>query len=230
MAEKRKYEPLKIEKKWQEIWDKNDEFEPKDDLSLPKKYILSMFPYPSGRIHMGHVRNYSIGDALARSYRKSGFNVLHPIGFDSFGMPAENAAIKHKIHPKIWTYENIDYMKKELASLGFSFSKKRILATSDPLYTKWEQSFFIKMFEKGLVYRKNAIVNWCEYDQTVLANEQVEDGKCWRCGNDVVQKELPGYYFNITKYASELLEDLKLLEGKWPNQVITMQENWIGRS
>ena len=230
MAEKRKYEPLKIEKKWQEIWDKNEEFEPKDDLSLPKKYILSMFPYPSGRIHMGHVRNYSIGDALARSYRKSGYNVLHPIGFDSFGMPAENAAIKHKIHPKIWTYENIDYMKKELASLGFSFSKKRILATSDPLYTKWEQSFFIKMFEKRLVYRKNAIVNWCEYDQTVLANEQVEDGKCWRCGNDVVQKELPGYYFNITKYASELLEDLKLLEGKWPNQVITMQENWIGRS
>lgn len=138
---------------------------------------------------MGHVRNYSIGDALARYYRKNGFNVLHPIGFDSFGMPAENAAIKHKIHPKKWTYENIDYMKKELSSLGFSFSDRRMLATSDLLYTKWEQSFFIKMFEKGLVYRKSAIVNWCEHDQTVLANEQVEDGCCWRCGNEVVQRE-----------------------------------------
>lgn len=224
------YEPLKIEKKWQEIWVKSGEFEPKDDYSLPKKYILSMFPYPSGRIHMGHVRNYSIGDALARYYRKQGFNVLHPIGFDSFGMPAENAAIQHKIHPKKWTYENIDYMRKELASLGFSFSKTREFATSDPLYTKYEQEFFIKMYEKGLVYRKSAVVNWCEHDQTVLANEQVEDGCCWRCGNEVVQRELPGYYFKITDYADELLNDLKKLEGKWPNQVITMQENWIGKS
>ena len=224
------YEPLKIEKKWQEIWANSGEFEPKDDYNLPKKYILSMFPYPSGRIHMGHVRNYSIGDALARYYRKQGFNVLHPIGFDSFGMPAENAAIKHKIHPKIWTYENIDYMRKELAALGFSFSRNREFATSDPLYTKFEQEFFIKMYEKGLVYRKSAVVNWCEHDQTVLANEQVEDGCCWRCGNEVVQRELPGYYFKITSYADELLSDLKKLEGKWPNQVITMQENWIGKS
>ncbi|MBN7288631.1 MULTISPECIES: leucine--tRNA ligase [Campylobacter] len=230
MAQNSKYEAAKIEKKWQEIWHKNGEFEPKDDYTLPKKYILSMFPYPSGRIHMGHVRNYSIGDALARYYRKNGFNVLHPIGFDSFGMPAENAAIKHKIHPKKWTYENIDYMKKELSSLGFSFSDRRMLATSDLLYTKWEQSFFIKMFEKGLVYRKSAIVNWCEHDQTVLANEQVEDGCCWRCGNEVVQREFPGYYFKITQYAEELLNDLKTLEGKWPNQVIAMQENWIGKS
>lgn len=224
------YEAKKIEKKWQEIWSKNGEFEPKDDYSMPKKYILSMFPYPSGRIHMGHVRNYTIGDAMARYYRNQGFNVLHPIGFDSFGMPAENAAIKHNIHPRVWTYENIDYMIKELDSLGLSFSKKRLLATSDPLYTKWEQEFFIKMYEKGLVYRKNAIVNWCEHDQTVLANEQVEDGKCWRCGHEVIQKNMPGYYLKITDYANELLDDLKTLEGKWPPQVITMQENWIGKS
>ncbi|MDL0087952.1 leucine--tRNA ligase [Campylobacter gastrosuis] len=224
------YNPTQIEKKWQEIWAKNGEFEPKDDYTLPKKYILSMFPYPSGRIHMGHVRNYTIGDALARYYRKQGFNVLHPIGFDSFGMPAENAAIKHKIHPKKWTYENIDYMKNELSALGLSFSKRRELATSDPIYTKWEQEFFIKMFEKGLVYRKSAVVNWCEHDQTVLANEQVEEGCCWRCGNEVVQKELPGYYLKITDYADELLDDLKSLEGRWPSQVLTMQENWIGKS
>ncbi|EPH10278.1 leucyl-tRNA synthetase [Campylobacter ureolyticus ACS-301-V-Sch3b] len=224
------YEAKEIEKKWQEIWLKNGEFEPKDDYSLPKKYILSMFPYPSGKIHMGHVRNYTIGDAMARYYRNQGFNVLHPIGFDSFGMPAENAAIKHNIHPRVWTYENIDYMIKELDSLGLSFSKKRLLATSDPLYTKWEQEFFIKMYEKGLVYRKNAIVNWCEHDKTVLANEQVEDGKCWRCGHEVIQKNMPGYYLKITDYADELLNDLKKLEGKWPPQVITMQENWIGKS
>ncbi|MDY6119761.1 MAG: leucine--tRNA ligase [Campylobacter sputorum] len=224
------YDFKNIEKKWQRIWRENDEFEPKDDYTLPKKYILSMFPYPSGRIHMGHVRNYSIGDALARYYRKKSFNVLHPIGFDSFGMPAENAAIKHKVHPKTWTYENIDYMIKELDSLGFSFSKKRLLAASDPLYTKWEQEFFIKMYEKGLIYRKSSVVNWCENDQTVLANEQVEDGKCWRCSHEVVQKQMPGYYLKITSYANELLEDLKKLKDHWPNQVITMQENWIGKS
>lgn len=224
------YDAKQIEKKWQKFWIKNDGFEPKDDYNLNKKYILSMFPYPSGRIHMGHVRNYTIGDALARYYRKKNFNVLHPIGFDSFGMPAENAAIKHKVHPRVWTYENIDYMIKELDTLGFSFSKKRILATSDPLYTKWEQEFFIKMYEKGLIYRKNSIVNWCEKDQTVLANEQVEDGKCWRCGNEVIQKEMPGYYLKITDYADELLKDLEILQNNWPSQVLTMQENWIGKS
>ncbi|EEU7813948.1 leucine--tRNA ligase [Campylobacter upsaliensis] len=224
------YEASVIEQKWQKIWQESEAFEPKDDFTLPKKYILSMFPYPSGRIHMGHVRNYAIGDTLARYYRKMGFNVLHPIGFDSFGMPAENAAIKHKIHPKTWTYENIAYMKKELFSLGFSFSKKRILATSDPIYTKFEQEFFIKMYEKGLIYTKEARVNWCENDQTVLANEQVEDGKCWRCGHEVVQKVMPGYYVKITAYAEELLKELENLKGKWPTQVLTMQENWIGRS
>lgn len=219
-----------IEYKWQTTWRDSGYSEPKDDHSLPKKYILSMFPYPSGRLHMGHVRNYAIGDALSRYYRNMGFNVLQPMGFDSFGMPAENAAIKHKIHPKKWTYENIEYMIKELDTLGLSFSKNRLLATSDPLYTRWEQEFFIKMYEKGLVYRKSAVVNWCENDQTVLANEQVEDGKCWRCGHDVIQKEMPGYYLKITDYANELLECLKDLDGKWPNQVITMQENWIGKS
>ncbi|TQR33679.1 leucine--tRNA ligase [Campylobacter sp. MIT 99-7217] len=224
------YKAKDIEKKWQEIWLKNKAFEPSKDYTKPKKYILSMFPYPSGRIHMGHVRNYTIGDALARHYRKMGYNVLHPIGFDSFGMPAENAAITHKIHPKIWTYDNIDYMKKELFSLGFSFSRKKILATSDPIYTKFEQEIFIKMLEKGLVYTKEALVNWCETDQTVLANEQVEDGKCWRCGHEVIQKKMPGYYVKITAYAEELLKDLKKLENKWPNQVLIMQENWIGKS
>ena len=224
------YDSKSIELKWQKIWDDERVFEPKDDYSLPKKYILSMFPYPSGRIHMGHVRNYSIGDALSRYYRLRGYNVLQPIGFDSFGMPAENAAIKHGIHPKTWTYENIDYMKNELHRLGFSFSARRMLATSDPLYTRWEQEFFIKLFEKGLIYRKSAVVNWCEHDQTVLANEQVEEGRCWRCGNEVVQKQMPGYYLKITAYAQELLDCLKQLEGKWPAQVLTMQENWIGRS
>nr|WP_315084455.1 leucine--tRNA ligase [uncultured Campylobacter sp.] len=224
------YDSKSIELKWQKIWDEEVIFEPKDDYSLPKKYILSMFPYPSGRIHMGHVRNYSIGDALSRYYRLRGYNVLQPIGFDSFGMPAENAAIKHGIHPKTWTYENIDYMKNELHRLGFSFSARRMLATSDPLYTRWEQEFFIKLFEKGLIYRKSAVVNWCEHDQTVLANEQVEEGRCWRCGNEVVQKQMTGYYLKITAYAQELLDCLKQLEGKWPAQVLTMQENWIGRS
>lgn len=224
------YDSASIEKKWQDIWDKNNEFEPKDDYTLPKKFILSMFPYPSGRIHMGHVRNYTIGDAIARQFRKHGFNVLHPIGFDSFGMPAENAAIKHNIHPRKWTYENIDYMIKELRRLGFSFSKNRMLATSDEIYTKFEQEFFIKMYQNGLIYQKNSIVNWCDNDKTVLANEQVEDGKCWRCGHSVIQKDMPGYYLKITQYAKELLDCLHDLKQHWPNQVLTMQENWIGQS
>jgi leucyl-tRNA synthetase len=224
------YNPIEIEKKWQKIWDESGEFEPQEDKTLDKKYILSMFPYPSGRIHMGHVRNYSIGDALARYYRQQGFNVLHPIGWDSFGMPAENAAIKHKLHPKKWTYENIDYMRKELLSLGLSFSKNREFATSNPEYTKFEQEFLIKMFEEGLLYQKSQTVNWCETCHTVLANEQVVDGCCWRCDNPIIQKEMPGYYIAITKYAEELLEDMKELEAGWPKQVLTMQKNWIGRS
>jgi leucyl-tRNA synthetase len=224
------YNPSEIEAKWQKIWDDEKAFEPDDTLTRKKKYILSMFPFPSGRLHMGHVRNYAIGDALARYYRKQDFNVLHPIGWDAFGMPAENAAIKHGRHPKDWTYSNIDYMRKELNTLGLSFSKTREFATCDELYTKWEQEFVIKMFEEKLLYRESTTVNWCEDCHTVLANEQVEDGCCWRCDNAVELKEMPGYYLDIIRYADDLLDDLKQLEGKWPNQVLTMQENWIGKS
>ncbi|MGL2341706.1 leucine--tRNA ligase [Helicobacter pylori] len=221
---------INIEKKWQEFWWKNKSFEPKDDFNLPKKYILSMLPYPSGEIHMGHVRNYTIGDALARYYRLHHYNVLHPMGFDSFGMPAENAAIKHGIHPKTWTYENIENMQKEFEALGFSFSKNREFATSDPDYTKFEQQFFIDLWGKGLIYRKKAMLNWCPNDKTVLANEQVIDGRCWRCDTEVIQKELYQYYLKITNYAEELLKDLETLENHWPSQVLTMQKNWIGKS
>lgn len=224
------YNPREIEKKWQKRWLDSNVFEPKDDFSLPKKYILSMLPYPSGNLHMGHVRNYSIGDAIARYYRKAGFNVLHPIGWDSFGLPAENAAIKHNLHPKTWTYKNIENMQESLKSLGFSFSQTREFATSDPIYTKWEQQFFTQMWDKGFVYRKKAYLNWCPNDNTILANEQVIDGKCWRCDTDVIQKEMYQYYLKITDYADELLKDLDTLQGKWPNQVITMQKNWIGKS
>lgn len=219
-----------IEKKWQDFWENSGEYEPKEDKSLPKKYILSMFPYPSGNIHMGHVRNYCISDAIARNLRKQGYNVLHPIGWDAFGMPAENAAIKNKTHPKQWTYSNIEHMKKQLYSLGFSFSKTRELATCDLEYSKWEQLLFIEMWEKGLIYRKKGYLNWCPNDQTVLANEQVIEGKCWRCDTQVIQKEMYQYYIKITDYAEELLQDLESLDGKWPNQVLTMQRNWIGKS
>ncbi|WP_200763462.1 leucine--tRNA ligase [Nitrosophilus alvini] len=224
------YNPKEIEQKWQKYWIENDSFEPQNDYRKEKRYILSMFPYPSGRIHMGHVRNYCIGDAIARYYRKSGKNVLHPIGWDAFGMPAENAAIKNRVHPKKWTYENIEYMRKELDALGFSFSKKREFATCDELYTKFEQAFIIDMWEKGLMYRKKGTVNWCPHDLTVLANEQVIEGRCWRCDTEVVQKEMDQYYIKITDYAQELLDSLEKLENGWPKQVIAMQRNWIGRS
>ena len=224
------YNPKEIEAKWQKQWEDEQAFEPSDSLEQKKKYILSMFPFPSGRLHMGHVRNYAIGDAIARYYRKQDYNVLHPIGWDAFGMPAENAAIKHGRHPKEWTYSNIDYMRGELNALGLSFSKTREFATCDPLYTKWEQEFIIRMHEEGLLFRESTTVNWCEECHTVLANEQVEEGCCWRCDNPVEIKEMPGYYLDIIKYADELLNDLKILEGKWPHQVLTMQENWIGKS
>lgn len=219
-----------IEKKWQEYWKDNKSFEPSEDFSKEKKYILSMFPFPSGRLHMGHVRNYTLSDAFARYYRQQDFNVLHPIGFDSFGMPAENAAIKNGSHPKKWTYDNIEYMKNEFHALGFSFSRERELATSDELYTKFEQSFIIDMYEKGLLYRKKGMLNWCPHDQTVLANEQVVEGCCWRCDTPIVKKDMNQYYFKITQYGDELLDSLKTLEGGWPKQVLTMQENWIGKS
>lgn len=225
------YNPKFIESKWQRYWQEHKSFEPLNlESNKQKKYILSMFPYPSGAIHMGHVRNYCIGDALARYYRQSGFNVLHPMGWDAFGMPAENAAIKHNLHPKNWTYSNIDTMRAELDSLGLSFSKEREFATSDNIYTKFEQEFFIKMWEKGLIYRKEAYLNWCPNDKTVLANEQVIEGKCWRCDSEVIQKQMYQYYIKITDYAKELLDDLDSLEGHWPNQVLSMQRNWIGKS
>ncbi|TLD95453.1 leucine--tRNA ligase [Helicobacter jaachi] len=229
--QERIYNPKDIESKWQRFWEEHKSFEPHNiDLQKKKKYILSMFPYPSGAIHMGHVRNYCIGDALARYYRQNGFNVLHPMGWDAFGMPAENAAIKHKTHPKVWTYSNIDAMRKELKSLGLSFSKEREFATSDEVYTKFEQAFFIQMWEKGLIYRKQAYLNWCPNDKTILANEQVIEGKCWRCDTPVVQKQMSQYYIKITAYAEELLGCLDELEGHWPPQVLNMQRNWIGKS
>ncbi|MBZ4195571.1 class I tRNA ligase family protein [Mycoplasma tauri] len=221
------YDFLNIEKKWQNTWDENQYFEPKKDFNLSKKYILSMFPYPSGNLHMGHVRNYTIGDALARFYRRKGFNVLHPFGWDAFGLPAENAAIKHGIHPKDWTYKNIDTMNKNIKQLGISFAWDYFCITSDEIYTKWEQKLFIEMWKNNLVYRKNALLNWCEKDQTVLANEQVINGLCWRCDMPVVKKETEQYYLKIRKYSKELQDNLNNLKGFWPDKVLSMQNNWI---
>ena len=225
-----KYEPEAVEQKWQRKWSENGCFEVEVDPSRPKYYVLEMFPYPSGKIHMGHVRNYSIGDVVARYKRMSGFNVLHPMGWDAFGMPAENAAIKHKTHPAKWTYANIAEMREQLKRLGYSYDWRRELATCRPEYYRWEQLFFQKFLEKGLLYRKNAMQNWCGTCQTVLANEQVEDGKCWRCDGDVVQKELEQWFLRITDYADELLEWLDRMKEKWPDPVLTMQSNWIGKS
>ncbi|NPA15358.1 MAG: leucine--tRNA ligase [Deferribacteres bacterium] len=224
------YTPQEIEEKWQEKWEKSRLFNVKEDPQKPKYYCLEMFPYPSGRIHMGHVRNYSIGDVVARYKRMRGFNVLHPMGWDSFGLPAENAAIKHGVHPAKWTEENIAFMKKQLKRLGFSYDWDREISTCEPEYYRWEQKIFIEMLEKGLAYKKKAPVNWCERCHTVLANEQVIGGKCWRCGEEVVIKDLEQWFFRITAYAEELLEGLKKLKGKWPERVLTMQENWIGKS
>ncbi len=223
------YDFKKIEEKWQKIWESELAFQVEDLPDGLEYYVLEMFPYPSGRIHMGHVRNYSIGDVVARYKRMRGYKVLHPMGWDAFGLPAENAAIKHGTHPAKWTYENIDYMRNQLKQLGFSYDWRREIATCDPEYYGWEQLFFIQMFEKGLAYRKTTKVNWCESCQTVLANEQVEDGCCWRCDNQVVEKEMPGWFFKITEYADELLEWCDKLKG-WPEKVLTMQRHWIGKS
>jgi leucyl-tRNA synthetase len=222
------YDPQKVEEKWQKVWEEMSLF--KANEGGEKAYVLEMFPYPSGRIHMGHVRNYTIGDVLARFLRFKGYNVLHPMGWDAFGLPAENAAIKQGVHPADWTYENISYMKRQLKRLGFSYDWDREIATCDPEYYRWNQWLFLKFYEKGLAYRKLAEVNWCPNDQTVLANEQVVDGRCWRCSTPVIRKEVPSWYLKITAYAERLLEDLKLLEGKWPERVISQQRNWIGKS
>jgi leucyl-tRNA synthetase len=228
-----RYRHKEIEKKWQKIWESQNLFKVTEDRKKEKYYLLEMFPYPSGKIHMGHVRNYSIGDVVARYKKMKGFNVLHPMGWDAFGMPAENAAIEHGAHPGKWTYENIDTMRSQLKRMGFSYDWDREFATCDVSYYKWEQLFFVRMYEKGLAYKRRSFVNWCEICKTVLANEQVmSDGTCWRGHADdpgVTQKELDQWFFKITAYAEELLESCDKLPG-WPERVLTMQRNWVGKS
>ena len=223
------YQPAAIEPAAQKKWDDERIFNVSEDASKPKYYCLSMFPYPSGKLHMGHVRNYTIGDVLSRFKLLNGFNVMQPMGWDAFGMPAENAAMKNNVAPAAWTYDNIEYMKTQLKSLGFAIDWEREVATCKPEYYRWEQWLFTKLFEKGIVYRKNGTVNWDPVDQTVLANEQVIDGRGWRSGALIEKREIPMYYFKITDYAEELLNDLDKLE-HWPEQVKTMQRNWIGKS
>jgi len=219
----------KIAKKWQKKWEEKNIFKVKEDSEKKKFYCLEMYPYPSSSLHMGHLRNYSLGDALARFKRMQGFNVLYPMGYDAFGLPAENAAIKHKINPEKWTWDNIKAIKKQQQEMGLSYDWDRQIQSCSEDYYKWNQWIFLKFYEKGLAYRKNAVVNWCVSCDTVLANEQVEDGKCWRCKNEVTEKELEQWFFKITDYADQLLEDLDKLE-QWPERVKTMQKNWIGKS
>ena len=224
-----KYNPAEIELKWQKHWEDKQVFKVTEDPAKKKYYLLEMFPYPSGRIHIGHVRNYTIGDVVARYKRMKGFNVLHPMGWDAFGMPAENAAIERGIHPSVWTHENIDNMRKQLKRMGFSYDWDREVATCEPEYYRWEQLFFLWMYEKGLAYKKSSTVNWCPKCETVLANEQVEAGLCWRCGSEVGEKFLSQWFFRITDYVEELLAYCDKLPG-WPERVLTMQKNWIGKS
>ncbi len=227
----REYNPKEIENKWQSKWNKDNIFKSENVSDKENYYILEMFAYPSGNLHVGHLRNYTIGDAIARYKKMKGFNVLHPFGWDSFGLPAENAAIENKAHPGDWTRKNIDNMKRQLKLMGISHDWSRELATYQENYYKWNQWMFIKMYEKGLVYKKKSYVNWCPECNTVLANEQVEDGKCWRHSKtDVIQKELDQWYFKITNYSEELLQSHDDLAGNWPDKVITMQKNWIGKS
>jgi leucyl-tRNA synthetase len=224
-----RYDPHAVEAKWQARWGAGRAFAAHVDPTRPAYYVLEMFPYPSGRLHMGHVRNYSIGDVIARQRRMAGYQVLHPIGWDAFGLPAENAAIKHGVHPARWTQDNIAHMRRQLQRLGFSYDWERELATCDPSYYRWEQLFFLRMLERGLAYRRRSLVNWCAQCGTVLANEQVIDGRCWRCDAVVTERELEQWFFRITAYAEELLGDLDHLTG-WPERVVSMQRNWIGRS
>jgi leucyl-tRNA synthetase len=224
-----KYNPGALEAKWQSRWEKSGLFKVHEEPGKKKYYLLEMFPYPSGKIHMGHVRNYTIGDVIARYKRMLGFNVLHPMGWDAFGMPAENAAIANRTHPAAWTYQNIDYMRSQLKRMGFSYDWDREIATCRPEYYRWEQWLFLKMYEMGNAYRKESFVNWCDSCATVLANEQVEAGMCWRCGRQVRQKKLKQWFFKITEYAEDLLSYCEMLPG-WPEKVTTMQKNWIGKS
>src|SRR5690349_18906772 len=223
------YKPQQLDKKWQARWTADRAFEVAIDPSRPKFYCLEMFAYPSGHAHVGHVRNYIIGDIMARTKRLRGFNVLHPFGWDAFGLPAENAAIKTGTHPETSTLANIAHMKGQLQRLGISYAWGREIATCLPEYYKFNQWIFLKMYERGLAYRRRSAVNWCPKDETVLANEQVIDGACWRCGTTVVQRDLEQWFFRITAYAEELLHGLDTLK-EWPEKVVVMQRNWIGRS
>ena len=218
-----------IEEKWQKYWSEHKVFNVKADTGRKKYYVLEMFPYPSGKIHMGHVRNYTIGDSYSRYKWMQGYNVLHPMGFDAFGQPAENAAIKNKTKPDIWTHKCIAWMKKELERIGFSYDWDREISTCESNYYKWNQWIFLKMFERSLAYKKEAFVNWCPLCETTLANEEVVDGGCWRCYTKVEQKDLEQWFLKITEYKERLLEDLQHLKD-WPQRVIAMQSNWIGRS
>jgi len=223
------YDFNKIEEKWQAYWDKNSLFKAKTNLGNRKYYLLEMFPYPSGKIHMGHVRNYTIGDVAARFKMLQGYDVMHPMGFDAFGQPAENAAIKNNTKPDAWTHKCIKEMEAELKKMGFSYDWTREISTCDSSYYKWNQWIFLKMLERGLAYRKASAVNWCPACLTTLANEEVIEGGCWRCHTKVEQKDLEQWYLKITEYKERLLEDLSLLKS-WPQRVLSMQENWIGRS
>ena len=225
------YDVQGIQEKWLPVWDELEPFKsgrPGD--ARPKKYVLDMFPYPSGDLHMGHAEAYALGDVIARYWIQKGFNVMHPIGWDSFGLPAENAAIKRGTDPRAWTYENIAVQKASMRRYACSFDWDRIVHTSDPEYYKWNQWLFLEMYKKGLAYRKDSAVNWCPKDQTVLANEQVVAGLCERCDTPVTKKKLNQWYLKITDYADRLLDDMKSLEGAWPEKVLMMQRNWIGRS
>lgn len=223
------YKPLEMEEKWIRSWQESDLYKTKKDPNKPKFYVLEMFPYPSGKLHMGHVRNYSLGDAYARFLRMKGFNVFYPMGYDSLGLPAENAAKQHHIHPEDWTLEKVEQMKEQQVRLGFSYDWDRQVVTCKEEYYRWNQWIFLQLWKKGLAYKKKAPVNWCESCKTVLANEQVQDGQCWRCHSEVQSKELAQWFFKITEYAEELLADIKTLTG-WPEKVRIMQENWIGKS
>lgn len=224
------YDPAASQQRWQQYWEDHDTFVARDDAPGERRYVLEMFPYPSGDLHMGHAECYAIGDVVARFARLKGYNVMHPIGWDSFGLPAENAAIRNNEHPATWTYANIETQKRSFKRYGVSIDWTRELHTSDPEYYRWTQWLFLQFFNKGLAYRKDSYVNWCPNDQTVLANEQVVQGKCERCGAVVTKRQLNQWYFKITEYAQRLLDDMAALEGRWPDRVLAMQRNWIGRS
>jgi len=225
-----KYFPEQIERKWQQHWNDTKAFEVTRDDARPKFYALEMLPYPSGFLHMGHVRNYSIGDALAWFKRLQGFNVLHPIGWDSFGQPAEQAAIKRGVNPRDWTEENIVHMRGQLQRLGISYDWSREIAAHRPDYYKWDQWFFLKMLERGLAYKKVSQVNWCPKEQTVLSNEQSSGGVCWRCGTTVEKRDLEQWFLKITNYAEQLVGDIDQIEAGWPEKVLKRQRDWVGRS